>query len=254
MWKPIYQPESWPQFVRRKDIIGLPLMEQKKKYMEEQLLFENYVSTLNTTNTVSTVAAGAAGGPSSSPSPSPSPTPPGEALTYHNRIPNTPIPPEEQIKSTLYKTSAVWNEGGNIWVNINPNEFGYRTRPANALSNDILFFVYLTSSLTGPISGYNAPQGWNSLINLQDRGTFDWINASDSELIAAVEASFDSPYSQFSYRRLNSSAKPVSFPETPTGSTSPVGIYKSVDDDYFGKVSAIAEVGVTRINAGATLN
>lgn len=250
MWKPIYQPESWPQFVRRKDIIGLPLMEQKKRYMEEQLLFENYVSTLNTTNTVSTAAAGAAGGPSSSPSPSPSPTPPGEALTYHNRIPNTPIPPEEQIKSTLYKTSAVWNEGGNIWVNINPNEFGYRTRPANALSSDILFFVYLTSSLTGP---WDVPQGWNSLINLQDRGTFDWENASDSELIAAVEASFDNTNAQFSYKKLSNGKSP-SDPETPTDSTSPVGIYKSSDDDFEGKVSAIAEVGVTRINAGATLN
>jgi len=65
MWKPIYQPEPWQQFVKRKDIKGLPLMEQRKKYMQEQLLFENYLSTLNTVNTVSTVAAGAVGGPTS---------------------------------------------------------------------------------------------------------------------------------------------------------------------------------------------
>ena len=63
MWKPIYQPEPWPQFVKRKDIKGLPLMEQRKKFLEEQILFENYLSTLNTVNTVSTVSAGAAGGP-----------------------------------------------------------------------------------------------------------------------------------------------------------------------------------------------
>ena len=66
MWKPIYQPESWPKFVKRKDIIGLPLMEQRRKFMEEQILFENYVSSVNTVNTVSTAAAGAAGGPAPS--------------------------------------------------------------------------------------------------------------------------------------------------------------------------------------------
>ena len=66
MWKPIYQPEPWPKFVKRKDIIGLPLMEQRRKFMEEQILFENYVSSVNTINTVSTAAAGAAGGPAPS--------------------------------------------------------------------------------------------------------------------------------------------------------------------------------------------
>jgi surface protein len=60
MWKPIYQPEPWPQFVKRKDIAPLPLMEQRRKHMEEQMLFENYVSSVNT---MSTLNAGAAGGP-----------------------------------------------------------------------------------------------------------------------------------------------------------------------------------------------
>ncbi len=62
MWKPIYQPEPWPQFVKRKDIKGLPLMEQRKKYMQEQILFENYLSTLNTLNTVSPSVSSAASG------------------------------------------------------------------------------------------------------------------------------------------------------------------------------------------------
>jgi len=68
MWKPIYQPEPWPQFLKRKDIKGLPIMEARKKYMEEQLLFENYYSNLQTLNTINTVspsvasAAAAAGG------------------------------------------------------------------------------------------------------------------------------------------------------------------------------------------------
>ena len=66
MWKPIYQPEPWTQFVKRKDIIGLPLMEQRRKHMEEQMLFENYVSSVNAINNISTAAAGAAGGPAPS--------------------------------------------------------------------------------------------------------------------------------------------------------------------------------------------
>ena len=65
MWKPIYQPEPWPQFVKRKEIAPLPLMEQRRKHMEEQMLFENYISSVNTMNTLN---AGAAGGPSPDPS------------------------------------------------------------------------------------------------------------------------------------------------------------------------------------------
>jgi len=76
MWKPIYQPEPWPQFVKRKDIKGLPLMEQRKKYMQEQLLFENYLSTLNTLNTVSPSVSSAAASGGGGPKPSPSPSPP----------------------------------------------------------------------------------------------------------------------------------------------------------------------------------
>ena len=59
----VNDPGPWQWYVKRPDNVGLPLMEVKRKYMQEQLLFENYISTLNTLNTVSTAAAGAAGGP-----------------------------------------------------------------------------------------------------------------------------------------------------------------------------------------------
>ena len=59
----INDPGPWQWFVQRTDNVGIPLMEQRRKYMREQLLFEGYMSTINTVNTVSTVAAGAAGGP-----------------------------------------------------------------------------------------------------------------------------------------------------------------------------------------------
>lgn len=53
-------PGPWQAFTKRKDNIGLPIMEVKQKYMKEQLLFESYLQQLST---VSTAAAGAAGGP-----------------------------------------------------------------------------------------------------------------------------------------------------------------------------------------------
>jgi len=56
-------PGPWQAFTKRKDNIGLPIMEVKQKYMKEQLLFESYLQQLST---VSTAAAGAAGGPAPS--------------------------------------------------------------------------------------------------------------------------------------------------------------------------------------------
>ncbi len=63
MWKPICQPEPWLQYLNRKENIGVPLMEVRKKYMQEQLLFENYVSNIQQLNVLSP-SSGAGGGPS----------------------------------------------------------------------------------------------------------------------------------------------------------------------------------------------
>ena len=66
MWKPIYPPGPWKAFQDRKDIKGLPIMEARKKYMQEQLLYEGYMNNLNTVNTVNSTtaapASAAAGG------------------------------------------------------------------------------------------------------------------------------------------------------------------------------------------------
>ncbi len=41
MWKPIYHPGPWGQFLKRKDNVGMPLMEVRKKYLIEQLNSDN---------------------------------------------------------------------------------------------------------------------------------------------------------------------------------------------------------------------
>ena len=64
MWKPIHGPGPWLIFQGRKDNVGVPLMEVRKKYMQEQLLFENYVSNIQQLNALSpNISTG--GGPSS---------------------------------------------------------------------------------------------------------------------------------------------------------------------------------------------
>ena len=65
MWKPIYQPEPWPQYIKKKENAGVPLMEVRKKYMEEQILFENYVSNIQQLNVLSPSSGVSGGDPSS---------------------------------------------------------------------------------------------------------------------------------------------------------------------------------------------
>ena len=58
-------------------------MEVRKKYLEEQLLFENYISYYQTLNTLSP-SVGGVGGPPSSPDPSPDPYDPYNPTIYYN--------------------------------------------------------------------------------------------------------------------------------------------------------------------------
>jgi hypothetical protein len=62
MWKPIYQPEPWSQYLKKKENTGVPLMEVRKKYMEEQLLFENYMSSIQQLNALSAGSSNSSGG------------------------------------------------------------------------------------------------------------------------------------------------------------------------------------------------
>jgi len=40
----VNHPGSWQSYLLRGDNVGLPLMEVRDKYLQEQLLFENYMS------------------------------------------------------------------------------------------------------------------------------------------------------------------------------------------------------------------
>mgnify|MGYP003641480759 CR=1 FL=1 len=119
MWKPIYQPEPWPQFVKRKDIIALPLMEQRKKFMQETILFENYLSTLNTVNTVNSSVASSAAAGGGGPLPGGGGTPPGPSDPYVT-INTLTSPPNDEWNGNTKTTNEVWmytNTPGQYWAN-----------------------------------------------------------------------------------------------------------------------------------------
>ena len=61
MWKPITDPGPWQLFLRRKDNLGAPLMEVRKKYLQEQLSFENHLSYINTLDAISLSSSPAGG-------------------------------------------------------------------------------------------------------------------------------------------------------------------------------------------------
>jgi len=135
MWKPIYQPEPWPQFVKRKDIIALPLMEQRKKFMQETILFENYLSTLNTVNTVnSSVASSAAAGGGG-------PLPGGG---------NTPPPSEWDIEFTI---NTLNQEPSENWTKPTPSTTVYMCldKATSKFFHSGYTFMY-NFSATGPSS------------------------------------------------------------------------------------------------------
>jgi len=60
----IMGPGPWNIFLLREDIKNLPIMEARNRYLQEQLLFENYISALNTISALNVLSAAAgAGGP-----------------------------------------------------------------------------------------------------------------------------------------------------------------------------------------------
>ena len=61
MWRPIQAPGEWLVFLTREDNKNLPIMEVRRKYMQEQLLFEDYSSYLQNLNTISTANASSGG-------------------------------------------------------------------------------------------------------------------------------------------------------------------------------------------------
>ena len=59
----INHPGPWQSYLLRGDNVGLPLMEVRDKYLQEQLLYEQYMSFVMQQQMLSSMAA-SGGGPS----------------------------------------------------------------------------------------------------------------------------------------------------------------------------------------------
>jgi len=57
----INHPGSWQSYLLRGDNVGLPLMEVRDKYLQEQLLFENYMSFVQQQQLLMSNASGGGG-------------------------------------------------------------------------------------------------------------------------------------------------------------------------------------------------
>jgi hypothetical protein len=62
----VNHPGPWQSYLNRPDNIGKPLMEVKDKYLQEQLLFENYMSFIHQQQMMM-VNASSGGGPKPTP-------------------------------------------------------------------------------------------------------------------------------------------------------------------------------------------
>jgi hypothetical protein len=60
-------PGPWQYYVNRQDNVGLPIMEIKNKYMQEQLLFEQQMNFMYQQQMLMSQQASGGGGPLSSP-------------------------------------------------------------------------------------------------------------------------------------------------------------------------------------------
>jgi len=57
----VNHPGSWQSYLLRGDNVGLPLMEVRDKYLQEQLLFENYMSFVQQQQLLMSNASGGGG-------------------------------------------------------------------------------------------------------------------------------------------------------------------------------------------------
>ena len=132
MFSPLFDgPGPWPTFVKRKDNVNLPLLEQRSKYLKEQLLFENSLISYQTLNTLSpSVASSVAAAGGGGPLPGGGGTPSGPVAPYVTI--NTLIsPPNDEWNGNAKTTNEVW-----MYTNTPSQYFANFSQPSSAVTVD----------------------------------------------------------------------------------------------------------------------
>ena len=212
---PYESPLDWQSFLKRKDNIGLPIMEVKQKYLKEQLLYENYIQQLQTFNTL---AAGAAGGPP--------PSFPTEFLWYPQWDGNGNTPRVQKV----FK-SPITHNGYPVHI----AEFDFED---SSIGDRAYYFIYWDQQ------GGNDENvdGWNKIPveQLGDEDSLPWRTMSNDDLLDELQNSFDNE--DPIYQSINGAV-------TPQNPESPVGIYDRLPGD--GQQDALTPLEVNRAGSGA---
>tara|TARA_Y100000385_G_C13003725_1_gene598450 strand:- start:437 stop:1111 length:675 start_codon:yes stop_codon:yes gene_type:complete len=218
---PYEPPSDWKSFLKRKDNIGLPIMEVKQKYLKEQLLYESYMQQLNT---VSTLSSGAAGGP-----------PrffPAEYLWYPQYNGFGAIPRTQKV----FKSPITFN-GSSVHV----AEFDFEDSSIGDRAYYFIFFDIIGAPNNPP--GAGEIDGWNKVaVGDEDGDDLPWRTMSTAQLEAFLLQSLD--YSTPIYRSTNGAV-------TPQNPESPLGIYDRLPGD--GQQDALTPLGVNRVESGALI-
>lgn len=214
-------PSDWKSFLKRKDNIGLPIMEVKQKYLKEQLLYENYIQQLNTVNVLS---SGAAGGPP--------PSFPTEFLWYPQWDGNGNAPRTQKV----FKSPITFN-GSSVHV----AEFDFEDSSIGDRAYYFIFFDKIGAPSNPP--GAGEINGWNKVaVDDDDGDDLPWRTMSNAELEDAFLNALDNNSSI--YTSLNSAV-------TPQNPNSPIGIYDRLPGD--GQQDALTPLGISRAESGALI-
>lgn len=218
---PYESPLDWKSFLKRKDNIGLPIMEVKQKYLKEQLLYENYIQQLQTFNTL---AVGAAGGP-----PKAFPT---EFLWYPQWDGNGNVP----LAQKVFKSPITFN-GSSVHI----AEFDFED---SSIGDRAYYFIYF-DKIGAPSNppGAGEINGWNKVVVSEEDGDdLPWRTMSNAEIESSFLNSLDdnTPI----YQASNSAV-------TPQNPDSPIGIYDRLPGD--GQQDALTPLGISRVESGALI-
>jgi hypothetical protein len=149
MFIPHEGPGTWQSFLKRKDNIGLPIMEAKQKYLKEQLFFESYLNTVNTMSpsvASSAAGSGAAGGPLPSKNLGQAVSALANSYRFHNFGNSLSAPGilytklDQTVGGTNVFASIVDYGGGNIYTLL----IGYNTVEGRWMYMNALAYDYTT--------------------------------------------------------------------------------------------------------------
>jgi hypothetical protein len=159
----INAPEPWQSYLNRSDNKGISLMEVKNKYMQEQLLFENYMSfQMQQQMLMSQQSSG--GGPLPSTTSTPTVDPDAQAFITAAAITDTT---QQSAINTLVvglKTDSIWTKMRALYPIVGGTASQHKFNLKNPVDSDAAFRLTFFGGMTHSSNGI-LPSGTNNYAN-----------------------------------------------------------------------------------------